>query len=79
MEQETFALPPDRYVLRVMGGRLKVLRKRRGLTQQQLAEQLGVEHPWVSKVEAGKLSPTPGRLRALCKVLNVDPSVLLML
>ena len=79
MEQEIYALPPDRYVLRVLGGRLKVLRKQRNLTQAQLAEQLGVEHPWVSKVEGGNLSPSPGRLRALCVVLNVDPAVLLML
>ena len=51
----------------------------RDITQQQVAEQLDVQRPWLTRVEAGKLSPSPGRLRALCLVLAVDPAVLLSL
>ena len=72
-----FSIPPDEYVPAVLGGRVRALRLARGLTQQQLADQLGVNHPWVSKVEAGRLAPTPGRLRALCQVLACCPSLLL--
>lgn len=74
-----FAVAPDDYVLAVLGVRVRVLRTSRGLTQAQLADQLGVQHPWVAKVEAGQLGPTPGRLRALCQVLNCCPSLLLAL
>ena len=58
---------------------MRVLRQAREMTQAQLAEQLGVERPWVTRVEAGQLAPTPGRLRALAQVLNCCPSYLLAL
>jgi len=74
-----FSNPPDEFVLRVLGARARAIREARGLTQQQVAEQLDVQRPWLSRVEAGKLSPSPGRLRALCLVLAVDPAVLLSL
>lgn len=74
-----FTIAPDDYVLRVLGARVKALRHQRGMTQQQLADQLGVQHPWVAKVESGQLAPTPGRLRGICQVLNCCPSLLLAL
>ena len=74
-----YALAPDPYVRRILGGRLKQLRKRRGLTQGQLAEQLGLDPSWVSKVEAGRIGPSPGQLRGLCQLLACDPSLLLSL
>lgn len=74
-----FSVAPDEYVLAVLGARVKVLRTARGMTQAQLADQLGVQHPWVAKVEAGQLAPTPGRLRALAQVLSCCPSFLLAL
>lgn len=50
------------------------------MTQQALADQLGLaNHSWVSKVEAGSLSVTPGRLRALSLALGCCPTILLSL
>jgi len=46
---------------------------------EALAEVLDVQRPWVSRVESSRLSPSPGRLRALCLVLRVDLGVLLSL
>lgn len=74
-----FSNPPDEFVLAVLGARVRAIREARGLTQQQVAEQLDVRRPWLTRVEGGRLSPSPGRLRALCLVLNCDPAVLLML
>lgn len=34
---------------------IKEMRKQRGLTQKQLAEQIGVNPRWVQKVESGEI------------------------
>ena len=34
---------------------IKEIRKQRGLTQKQLAEQIGVSPRWVQKLEAGEI------------------------
>ena len=36
------------------GSRIKILRKRRGLTQEQLAEKMNVSTPYIAKIENGK-------------------------
>lgn len=74
-----FSIAPDDYVLAQLGSRVRVLRLARGMTQAELAQQLGVERPWVTRVEGGQLAPTPGRLRALAQVLACCPSYLLAL
>lgn len=66
-------------MLQGLGLRVRVLRQARVLTQVELADQIGVQQSWVAKVEGGQLAPTPGRLRALCQVLNCCPSYLLFL
>jgi transcriptional regulator with XRE-family HTH domain len=71
--------PSDPYLRRVMGGRLKVRRHQLGLTQAQVAEQLGVKQNWVSRVEAGQLTVQPNELRSLCILYQLDPCVPLML
>ena len=79
-DRNVFSLPPDEYVNRQLGARVRILREARGMTQAALGEQLGFSsHSWVAKVEAGQLAPTPGRLRALAQVLNCCPSYLLAL
>lgn len=36
------------------GSRIRILRKRRGLTQEQLAEKMNVSTPYIAKIENGK-------------------------
>lgn len=36
------------------GTRIRILRKRRGLTQEQLAEKMNVSTPYIAKIENGK-------------------------
>lgn len=57
--------------------RMAELRKRKKLTQGQLAEQLGVEQPTVQRWESGKREPDLGQLKALAGALGVEPSELL--
>ena len=53
-----------------LGGQLAVLRKRRGLTQVELAAQSGVEQADISKIERGISNPTEDTLARLGKVLG---------
>lgn len=57
--------------------KLSEIRKRRGLTQSQLAERMGVEQPTVQRWEKGKREPDLGQLQALAGVLGVTAAELL--
>lgn len=52
---------------------LKALRKAAGLTQEQLADNAGLDRSWVNQMERGKrpIGPSPGA--KLAKVLGVSP------
>ena len=57
--------------------RIQQLRKDAGLSQEQLAERLGVSRQAVGKWESGQGSPGFDRLTGLCEVLDVTMSQLL--
>jgi len=57
--------------------RLVALRKRRGFTQQQLADAIGVHLSQLKRYEAATSQPTLGSLVNLAKVLNVSADELL--
>lgn len=46
-----------------IGGRLRLVRARLGLSQRQLARQSGVANATISQIEAGKLNPTVSLLK----------------
>ena len=53
------------------------LRKKRGLTQAELAKLTGLSQGAISQFELGKITPNAKALLNLSKVFNIDP-VLLM-
>lgn len=55
----------------LLGARVKELRKSRGLSQEQLAEMIGIEPKHVSRIEVGKSYPTLDRLERIAKALDV--------
>jgi transcriptional regulator with XRE-family HTH domain len=57
--------------------KLRVLRERRKLTQQQLAEQLGVTEVSIYYLESGKRNPGVEMLLKLSRVLGVASDVLI--
>lgn len=61
----------------VFGEVLRDARKQRGLSQEALALEAGVERNYVSLIELGRNSPSMRILFKLCRVLDVQPSVLL--
>lgn len=59
------------------GSRLRQLRKDRKLTQQQLAELIGVKNSVISFYEVGERTPSPDVLRKLALALHVTADYLL--
>ena len=57
--------------MKKIGRRISELRKERQLTQEQLAEKLGVSNRSVSRWENGNTLPEMSILLQLCKVLDV--------
>jgi len=57
--------------------RLKTLRERRGMTQEQLAEKSGVSRTYLARLETGRQDPTLSTLEKLATALKVDVAKLL--
>ena len=60
--------------MKYMGGRLKLIRKTLGLTQEQLAQRLGVGKTALSMIETGKARLSSRNRNILVQELNVNPS-----
>lgn len=59
------------------GENLQKLRKERGISQEQLAEQLGVTRQSVSKWESGASYPEMDKIVAICNIFHCDMDVLI--
>ena len=57
--------------------RLRTIRKRKGLTQTQLAEKVGISYQLICLYETGKHTPTMAVLEWLCQALGVSATELL--
>ncbi len=60
-----------------IGSFIKNIRKEKGLTQEQLAEKLGVSQKSVSRWETGKTMPDYSMLPTICEVLEINVAELL--
>ena len=60
-----------------MAAKLKALRARQGLTQEQLAEKSGVSRTYLARLETGRQDPTLSTLEKLAKALGVKAGRLL--
>lgn len=54
-----------------IGKKIKILRKTRGLTQQQLADKLNVKRATISNYEIGRRSPHIKELESIAEALGV--------
>ena len=59
-----------------IGERLKELRIRRALTQEELAQAAGIGKNTVNRLERDLTEPRPPTLRKLARALDVDPAEL---
>jgi transcriptional regulator with XRE-family HTH domain len=58
------------------GEQLKELRNKRGLTQEELATDCGLDRTYISMLERGLRQPTLATLFKIAEVLNVSPSLI---
>lgn len=54
------------------GKRFKELREKNNLTQEQLAEYIGVEARQISRIETGKCFTTLDNLKKISKLYNIE-------
>ncbi len=55
----------------LLGKRIREIRKNCNLTQEQLAERIGIEIPSLSNIETGKNYPNPETIEKIAKGLRV--------
>ena len=60
-----------------MARNLRVLRKQKGLSQEDLAFQAGINRNYVGQIEREEKSPTIDIIEKLCGPLGVAPAVLI--
>lgn len=69
--------------LTILGQKLRAVRKEKGLTQQQLADESHVSTKQIANIEKGKMNPSYLILRSLANILHcsldslVDPNITL--
>ena len=66
----------QREPLQELARRVKELRHRAGLTQEQVADGSGLHVTYIAGIEGGRRNPSYLALLALAKGLKVDPSEL---
>jgi transcriptional regulator with XRE-family HTH domain len=60
-----------------LGSRISGARHERGLTQAELAEEVGIDARSLQRIEGGRTTPSLRRLFAIADVLRVSPGALL--
>lgn len=61
-----------------LGQRIKEIRKSKGLTQEKLAEIVGIGTSNISYIETGKFAPSIENFERIAEALDVEPHELYM-
>ncbi|MEI2397035.1 helix-turn-helix domain-containing protein [Paenibacillus phytohabitans] len=59
--------------IRLIGERIKSIRRSRGLTQEELAERAGIKSSYVTGIETGKRNSSLKTISKLLTALEVEP------
>jgi len=62
----------EKEFLIAFGKNLRKVRKSRGFTQSQLANDIGIEISQISRIERGIINTSVGNVNAISKALRVD-------
>ena len=61
----------------IVARNLRVLRKQKGLSQEELAFQAGINRNYVGQIEREEKSPTVDMIEKLARPLDVEPILLI--
>ena len=61
-----------------LGHRLKIAREKKQLTQEQLAERIGVSNNYISNIERNHSIPSLDTIVKLCNILDITPDYLVL-
>ncbi len=73
---QTVCMTEEQKFLNEFGDRVARLRKKAGITQEQLADAIDVHRTYIGFIEQGKRNPSISNVRKLSKVLKVSLSEL---
>ena len=65
-------------IKKLLGNRIREIRRSKNLTQEKLAELVGIGTPNISYIETGKFAPSMDTLEKIAEVLEVKPFELYM-
>ena len=57
----------------MIGSRIQEIRNKKGITQDQLSEKVGISSKYLSSIERGKENPTLNTILKLAQSLEVKP------
>ena len=60
-----------------LGEKIKLLRKGKKISQEELANMLKINRNYLSRIETGKYEPTSSVLKNIAKIFNIDLNSLL--
>ncbi len=63
-------------IKKLLGQRIKEVRKAKNITQEELAEKIGIGASNISYIENGKFAPSIENFAKIAEVLGVEPSEL---
>ena len=63
-------------IKKLLGQKIKEVRKAKNLTQEKMAEMIGIEPPSLSNIENGKYYPTAENLEKILLALDIEPQEL---
>ena len=58
--------------LKQFGGRIAELRRKRNLTQEELADRVDLHRTYIGYIEQGKRNPSVSNIHKIAKVLKVS-------
>ncbi len=62
-----------------IGQAIKAARKKAGLTQIELAEQINIAQTSLSQIEVGAVKPSAKTVQAICEALHISEALLYIL
>lgn len=65
----------DKNIKTVFGSTVKELRIQKNITQEQLAESIGLQPQTITKIETGRVFVSSETLALLCNFFNVEPAL----